>query len=301
MNCLNEALESVWNSGDEVALNDLPAHSPWVSRLLDISPWSRDERTAEDIEREYNREKYGPALDLLLRDGGINTPEELFARANSELTHLVCARGSQFRRLTPAASQAIKTELLTNLIKNFLPAEAIIDLGAGLGDLILRLAADPDCAGTRLFALEKMSHARLIISELARRQGLAPQVGYCDVFDGCLSGDLELPSGAVIVTSGVICLGTRATIETVSALEALGPKMVIHFEPFPSFFNLDTLYGQLCWSYALKNRHNITFDRDLFNLDGHELKIIETVPFVFGNNPFFPLSMIAWVPLESGH
>ena len=45
------------------SLDELPKFSKWPARLLGLEPWETKEKTAEEIEREFGREKWGALLE----------------------------------------------------------------------------------------------------------------------------------------------------------------------------------------------------------------------------------------------
>ncbi|MDL2259828.1 hypothetical protein LJB99_02985 [Deltaproteobacteria bacterium OttesenSCG-928-K17] len=286
---------SCWQACPEVDLNEIPRYSLWPSRLLELEQWNCQERTPEDIEREYHFEKYGPMLELLRDNADINNAAELFTKVHGE-RDFICCYERQFRRLTGSEANTLKYSIFSHCIKRYLPAGAVVDIGAGIGDIALFLAVEfLKNEPLPIYALEKMPNAVKIMQLLAERQKVPLNTGFCDFNTEAIT-EAPVPPDALLYTSSSVYLQTRSTAEIVNSLKKLKPKVVLHFEPFTSFFDLNTIYGLLCHKYALKNRHNMHFDSDLFQLNGRSIDIIEQRPLLFGNNPFFPVSLIAWKP-----
>ena len=77
MNKHDAEVQKIINNAQEVSLNDLPKYSPWPSRMIGLSKWERGERTPKDVEREYEKEKYQPVLEIVSKNTNIRFPHDL--------------------------------------------------------------------------------------------------------------------------------------------------------------------------------------------------------------------------------
>ncbi len=280
----------------EVNLNDLPKYSPWPERILGLSEWKREERTSEDIEREYEKETYLPFVKMLSENTNIKTSHDLCAefykgRENGN----ICVIEDRFKQLSWEEAFLVENAIIANCLKQHLPAPAIVDLGAGPGSTVLALASMPEFANIQMYALEKMQSARKVIKILAERNNINLNVGECDLSSDRLTTE-NIPEGSILFINIVISVITRSTQKIIETILQYKPKIVFHFEPFYGCNDLKTLYGQFCAKYMEINKYNMIFDSELKELDGKILDIVYEKKNYFGNNPFFPKSIIAWKP-----
>ena len=287
--------EEIWERAPEVAFDDLPQFDKWSARMLGLEAWEREERTPEDAEREYDREKYTPEYEYLLRHPEINQYHGLQQSGAYSQESVICTRKKRFRRFNNEEALQIHCKFIAEYVAAEMPAPALVELGAGDGRTILSMATDPRLQGTRLFALEKMNAGQKIIQEMAKRRGLSPIIGPCDLSEEVITS-VSIPEGAVFFTSVVWFMLQTPARQLVDSLLRFKPKMVFHFEPFGCFYDLNSLYGQLCASYLRINKYNCANGNELKQLHGKSIEIVHEEFAVIGNNPFLPFSLIAWKP-----
>ena len=130
----------------------------------------------------------------------------------------------------------------------------------------------------------------------ARNQGQALRVGHCDFLADPIT-DLVLEPGAIIFTCIAACTLPNLTERFLSGLMALRPRLVVHFEPFYEHCDGSSLLDLLRRRYVEINDYNqnlLTLVREAEAAD--RLTIVGEIRDLFGTNPLFPVSMVAWSP-----
>lgn len=284
-----------WTETPEVSLNDLPKFSPWLARMLGLTEWSRGERTAEDAEREYERETFFPQYQFLLDNSEVKDFPSLDIALYPERQDVLCTIKGVFKKISLQDAYAIENHIIAQRLSQYLPANAFVDIGAGSGRTIIAMGEQNVFSGMQLFALEKMYSARKMITMMSLRRGVEINVGECDLMKSPLT-QTNIPEGSVIYTNSVMAAMHRPVIDIVLDILKFKPKIVIHFEPLLSMCECSTVYGQLCASYLKMNKYNVEFDAGLREIDGKDIEIIDVEANVFGNNPFFSKSILVWKP-----
>jgi hypothetical protein len=87
-------------------------------------------------------------------------------------------------------------------------------------------------------------------------------------------------------------------VKTIRDLASYSPSIVVNFEPCIEHCNANSLLGLMRKRYIELNGYNTNLatllqqEQEIGNI-----QILEERPFVFGKNPFFPTSVLAWKPL----
>jgi hypothetical protein len=285
-----------WKDALEVSFDELPKYSPWSARMLGLSEWSRPDRTEDDLEREFERETYIPQYYFLTKNKKINDFYSLHTSIYPEMKTAVCVMKNQFKKLSMENAISMDVAVIEKWIVSFLPASAVVDVGAGNGRTIITLGSKKEFADIPLYALEKMPSARNIIKTMALRNNKPVIVGQCDLTKNPFT-TADIPENSVIYTNYVIHEMGCLSEDIINAFLSLKPKMVIHFEPFISFYDMKTMRGQLWAAYMKINKYNIEFDALLHRLNGDLIEIVAEEENIFGINPYLPKSMIAWRPV----
>lgn len=281
-----------------ISLNDLPQYSRWPARLLGLEPFGQRVRDKADTDREYERETWGVFLDRLesegrldqatveLIDGWLCEPDEIFAYSHGD--ELFADRFQDVH--------ARFIDLTRAYLARFSPAPALVELGSGYGMVLLKIAAHPDFAGVTIQAAEYTPSGARLTALCAANQGLDVEVGRCDFLDTPLC-DLDIAPGAVLFTFFAASCVPELPDSFITQLAELKPKAVVHFEPVYEHQQGEQLIDLLRRRYIELNDYN----QNLLTLvnkhqqAGHLKVVLEDANF-FGDNPFFPASVIAWTP-----
>ncbi|WP_027187366.1 hypothetical protein [Desulfovibrio cuneatus] len=295
-NNLPAEYKELWEKAPDISLNDLPKYSKWPDRLLGLEKWSRPERTREDIEREFEIETYAPQYEYLTNHPTLTDFHALHSALYTESRSGICSLQGQFKQLPIADIYALDNAVIATYIAKYLPAGALVDIGAGTGRTIISLGEQSDFANLPLFALEKMPSARKIIYEIAKRKKMNICVAECDLTLSPLAHSHGIPKNSIMYTNSVIYTVSRPAHEVVHDILQHKPKFVIHFEPFVSYFDTTTLYGKMCTAYLKMNQYNTSFCSELKAMNGSTIEILLEEAEIFTNNPFFSRSVLVWAP-----
>lgn len=279
-------------------IDDLPRFSPWPARLLGLEPWEQRHKTPEEILREYEDEKWGPLLERLRAAEREIAIEEVDGWAREGSTASLCSIGERLELLSPREAHARYLNLVEDVLKEFLPASALVELGAGYGSIILALATRGPFAQMRVMAAEYAPSGVELLRCIAKGQRLEIEVGHCD-FASSWVADMTIPQGALIFTSFATPYVPRLSPDFVKALCTYRPQAVVHLEPCYEHCNSQALLGLLRRRYIQVNDYNTNLVTLLHDQQERGLiRILEERPTVFGMNPLLAASVIAWIPQD---
>ena len=210
----------------------------------------------------------------------------------------LCSIGQRFELLSARQALDRHYEIIAETLARLLPARALVELGAGYGSVILRIATDSRFRGIPLYAGEYTSSGVELIAQLARSGKVDLKVGHCDLTMNPLT-DLSVPKGSVLFTCMAAHYIPRIEERFVAAVCDLQPKVVTQFEPCYEHCDRQTLIGALRRRYIELNDYN----RNLVSLLRESVAagticLHQEVPAVIGVNPLLPVSILVWQPLR---
>ena len=127
------------NSMKISSLDELPKFSKWPARLLGLEPWDSKEKTAEEIEREFGREKWGVLLDRFRQNPGSRL-EDVDRWVAGDATNTIASVDQHIVEMSPQESHDAYIAFIANAIEAQLPATALVEVGCGYGSVILGIA-----------------------------------------------------------------------------------------------------------------------------------------------------------------
>jgi hypothetical protein len=277
-------------------IDDLPRFSKWPARLLGLESFGQRYKTPAEIDREYEREKWGPLLNRVLSEKQA-VPVEVVDRWSFEgSSTCLCSVGDRLEQMSALGAHRRHKDLVYETLARLLPSSAVVELGAGYGAVILDLAKREPISSLPILAGEYTSSGVRLIGKLAQTQGLEITVGHCD-FNAVPVAGFQIPAHSLIFTSFATHYVERLTPEFVESICDLQPRAVVHFEPCHEHCDTSTTIGLMRQRYIELNGYN----RNLASLlhEAHRkgmITIVEESPAVFGANPFLPASIIVWSP-----
>ena len=280
----------------DFTVDDLPRFSPWPARLLGLVEWQPRRKTAVEVTREFDRDKWGALLERYRAAGGNATLDVVEDWWLHDEPDSLCSIEDRFELLPAKEALARHVELVARTLARELPATSVVELGAGYGSVILKLATDPRFRGVSLAAAEYTNSGLELIKHIAAAQGVTLQGGKCDLTASPLT-DLSIPPGAIVFTCMAAHYAAKIGDGFVAGFKQLRPKAVVHFEPCYEHCDTSTLIGSLRRRYIEVNDYN----RNLVSLlharaAAGEIRILRESPAVIGVNPLLPISVIVWQP-----
>lgn len=281
----------------EYTIDDLPAFSPWPARLLGLESWSARQKTPAEVTREYDRDKWGALLTRLRSSQSSPTVEDVDRWSLEGAPPSLCSIGNRIELMSATEARERYLQFVESALQRYLPASALVELGAGYGSVILRLARKRAFAGLPLLAGEYTTSGIELMRLLADAEELPIDVGRCDLGSERII-EFNAPEGALLFTSMAVHYIPRLTAAYITGLAALRPKVVVNVEPCYEHTDTATLTGALRRRYIELNDYN----RNLVSLlreaeAAGALHILEERSAVLGINPLLPVSVIAWSPL----
>jgi len=186
--------------------------------------------------------------------------------------------------------------LVERVLKPYLPASTLVELGAGYGSVILALAKRHPFCQMNIIAAEYTGSGVELIQRLARSQDLKIQTGHCD-FGSPGVTDLAIPDDAIIFTSFATPCVPKLPVSFVDSLAGFHPRVVAHFEPCYEHSESSTLLGLMRRRYIEVNDYNTNLVTLLHERQAQgSITIVEERPAVLGPNPLLPASILNWRP-----
>jgi hypothetical protein len=279
-------------------IDDLPAFSSWPARLLGLEAWSPRQKTAAEVIREYDHEKWGALLMRMDSAPAEVTVDDVERWSLEGVAQSLCSVGDRVELLSPAAGRQRHILMVESVLRRYLPASALVELGAGYGSIILRVSREREFADLPLFAGEYTASGIELIRRLSQAEGIPMTVGRCDLGSNRIV-NFAVPEGALVFTSMAVHYIPLLSTDYVQGIAALRPSVVVNIEPCYEHCDSVTLTGVLRRRYIEVNDYN----RNLVSLLRAQqaegaLRILEELPAVLGVNPLLPVSVIVWSPRQ---
>ncbi|TRZ51187.1 hypothetical protein D4R99_04740 [bacterium] len=279
------------------SINDLSLFSPWPARLLGIEEFSQKHKNRSEAIREFEEEKWGPLCRKIQEKSSatILDVSEIFNGHAGILyyDHGVFKKGDAFIVHKKYIKMACDT-ILSYINKK----ETIVEFGSGYGAIALSLAKKVRSKKIHIIAGEYTESGRSIIKTLAKKGNFDVVVGECDINSDSIT-EMAIPKNSVIYTSSTAYIIPFLPESFVKNILRFKPKIVIHIEPIYEHTNNGDLYSLLRKRYIEINEYN----RNLLTLlkKAEEMGLIQIErndPIIFGDNPLFCYSIIAWRPVK---
>jgi hypothetical protein len=279
-----------------IEIDDLPEYCGTIQYLLGLKNSQKSlEKNATSINREYGIEKWGVLLQnlYLLNNPTISEADNLL---NDRKLIPFYAEGSLY-----LADSISVGNTYFNIIKNeikdiILPYGHLVELGAGYGSIILKLATLPSFNTLRYSAGEFTDTGCACIKMLSSEVRNRIEVGACDLNDLNLQ-KFTIPHKAVFMTCWALAYIKGFPRTTLNEIIRHKPSMVIHIEPTLEHWS-DGLLLHLLWQrYCQINDYNQSYLSALKEYEDEGLiQIVEERKNIFGCNPLTPVSVVKWTP-----
>ena len=277
------------------SLDQLPKFSKWLARLLGLEPFETKEKTPEEIEREFGREKWGALLERYRQNPGARLEDvDKWAAGDAEST--LASVDEHIVEMTPEESHEAYIAFIANALEQRMPASALVELGCGYGSVILGLCRKAAFQDLPYFAADFTSTGPELAGLIAEEEGITLTTGSANLETNPITS-LDIPEGSLIYTAYAAQYVEPLTDDFVNGLIALKPSAVVHIEPVYEHCDSATLLGLLRRRYIEACQYNRNLSTILHRHErSGSLEIIqESVPG-FGPNPLLAASVIAWKP-----
>lgn len=284
------------SSPDNHLLNDLPKYSDWPSRMLGLSNWDARKKNHEQIDREYNEDKWGHLLNLANDSVDKITLKEIMEWEYGEcLDGIVWHENLKFMNYLELHAEYLRI-IIERLLK-YNKANTIIEFGAGYGSIILNIAKNVLFKSSKIIAGEITPNGKKLMRSICSVENLHDiEIVHCDLSSKDIANIL-IPKDSIIFTSFAACCVPKFSYSFIERIINFCPKVVIHFEPIYEFCNEDDLLGLMRKKYIEMNDYN----KNLYSIiekgyiDG-KLDILNIEKNLIGANPFLVASIVEWSP-----
>ncbi len=280
----------------KISLDEIANYSAWPPRLFSLDYFADRHKNSTEVNREFGDEKWGRLLKSF-KDEPILKIDDIEAAEQDLEQEIPCFDSSLGLYLVRAKdAQRQQMKIYEKVLSKYADeAHGLVELGAGYGSKIIRLANLNVMKELPLFAGEYTQSGCDLISLLAKKTKKNIQVGRCDFDKLDLSG-LDIPENSIIFTSYSVHYVSELKEGFVDFLYQFKPKVVVHFEPCYEYFDTRSLHGLMCKRYMELNGYteNIASAIDFgCQRIGARVQLQKNV---FGCNPFLPFSVIEWSP-----
>lgn len=281
-----------------ITLDSLPNHTDWIPYLLGLKNLSKAlDKNVDSITREYGLDKWGVLLHKLQM---LNKPTVIDADniLNVERQMPFYAEGNLYLADSMTV-QNIYFDLIKNEIQTFVQKHGhLVELGAGYGSIILKLASLPSFNASRYTAGELTDTGVACINLLASEFRNSIEVGLCDLNDLHLE-KYTIPNNAVFMTCWTLACLKGFSRSTLNEILRYKPSIVIHIEPTFEHWTDDSLLSMLWKRYFQMNDYNQNYFSALQSYEAEGLiQIVDQRKNLFGCNPLAPISVVKWVPVR---
>jgi hypothetical protein len=208
----------------------------------------------------------------------------------------LCSIGDRFELLDPILARQKYLKMVDHALEPYLPASALVELGAGYGSVIFSLAKRKKFSRMRIMAGEYSASGVELTKQIAMFENLTVDAAHCDFAMPNITS-LPIPAGALLFTSYATPCVPVLSSDFVKSLLTYHPKAVVHIEPCYEHCAQNTVLGLLRRRYIEVNDYNTNLVTLLHDQQSKGLiQILEERPLVFGLNPLLPVSVVVWMP-----
>ena len=274
----------------KINFNELPKYHNWPKIFMEEDDFKIKKKNHKEIFREFEEEKWKKVNDILNRNPGITIQKlEKIIKKNDKT---VCVINNQFYNCSPNHIESLHLKEYSNTISKYISEiDQIVELGAGYGSKILKMALDKRFMKKKFIAGELTEQGQFAIKELAKNMKLDVQVGFCDIAKGKFK-DLKINKNSLIFTSYSACYASNISINIYKKILSLNPKVIIHFEPIYEFFSDNLMYDLMCRKYIKINDYKTNLISTLEKLHNKKSISLKIKKNIIGSNPFLPISII---------
>jgi len=281
----------------KISLFDLHKYSEWYEILNGKKETEVRKKSKKEVLREFENEKWKSLYEYLRKNPNL-TVLDVDKILYSNKINIPIFFENNFYMVTPYEAHRLHIDLYVKVISKYLEEGiSLIEFGAGYGSKILNLSLLKPFKNTSMTAGELTLNGQKIIKKLSDNMNKNVKSIYCDL--GALDfSEINIPENSIIFTSYSAHYVPFLNKNFVEKMLSLKPKVVIHFEPCYELNSSKSKFELMCKKYIEINDYN----RNLFSVlkaNEKEEKInLFYKKNIIGSNPFLPISVIEWSPLE---
>lgn len=284
----------------ELPLDDLPKHSPWPARLLELDDWDGEGYGGTGV--AWYDQTYGDLLGVVRQNPDMDFGDlQRAANHHVEERPVAVSRDERLYLADVDEKQNRQDEALVAAFDGVLSGgETVVALGCGWGyELGVLADAYPDC---EFVGGEPAENGVTLARELfgdrdrIRVERFDFRNDRWDLLERVLADEGGEGGDVVLFTQGSLTAipSVREIVCGTLTEYCDRVRVGVHLEHVCELHPEDTLLGQLRRSYVARRGYNDDLLSSLQEAD--ELEVTATNYDVIGGNPLHPLSEIRWRP-----
>lgn len=280
---------------NQIDFNDLPDYIDWPKKIIENSDLKIRYKTKEEIFREFGDEKWAYINSVLEDNSGIDLNQLEFLLNENIKKNISVVEGKFFQIKNSKVNEMHDEIIEEHLTKYSKYCETIVEIGAGYGSKILKLASKDKFSKNRFIAGELTQQGQNIIKKLALNMGVDVKVGYCDISNGDYN-ELGIPKNSIIYSCYSAHYVPDFQTSIYKMILKLKPSRILHFEPIYESFSSNKVYDLFCRKYIEINNYNTNLLSTINSLKEANFLDYQIKKNIIGSNPFLPISVIDCIP-----
>jgi len=252
-------------------------------------------RKKNDLIREFEKEKWSKALELIRKKKvELNEIENIFLNLNNKILCYEAKSSNKLRVLKYKTALDIQFNYLKSKIlehKNL--SNNIVELGAGFGSKILRLAKLKVLKEYNFFASDIANNGVKFMKIYSSQNKINLNVGTCNFLENIFY-DKKIPKNSIIYSFFSFCYLKKMDKTFIKKLLELKPAIIINFEPCFYSNSFNNTHKILKQRYLEFNKYNINYKDTLKLFESKNIIDLKYTDDVFGINPLLPFTIFEW-------
>ncbi len=273
-----------------ISVDELTKYTPWVGRLLHITPFSKPVRNLAKIDAEYDKDKYARMLTYF-KNNPTSSIADIEAEELAENPDTICFSKKGKLYLTSDTNfRRLQDKLLIDALSEPVSkVKVVVELGCGYGsNFSLLRNAFPN----RLWLGGEYSQNAIDLARHLFVDCKDVSVVYFNWYDNVWAILESLTEKALVFT--------RHSIEQLPQMMPIMSTFgkykdkiaeVVHLEPVCELMDKHSTLGLMRQAYALMNDYNTDL---LTTLNSMGAQILKTDVDLIGANPLNPTSLVQW-------
>lgn len=275
----------------KISVDQLPSYTNWPQALINSQKDVLYAKTKEKIFKEYEHDKWGLIYqDIKNKNVSVDDVDEM--QFKDPRKDMACSVGVNLFAAPPLQVKLLLVDIIDNAISNVMSeGDNIVELGAGTGSIILRLAKMDKYQRSKFYATDFSNSSLNIIGHLAALDNVNINLQSLDFNSEVF--DISIPKNSIIFISFALCLIENINTNFWRKIMALSPKAIIVAEPIFDFYEDQTILGLLRKRYYLANQYSTNIYSSIIESTLAEVFVVKKITKnVIGINPLIPASLI---------
>lgn len=266
-----------------------------IKNLIINKPLNYNIRDENEILREFNNDKWSKTINLLKRnDIKLNDVENIFLNLDKKILCYDSNNKNKLRFLN--YRQALNKQfniLKSKIIEHKSLSKNIIEIGAGFGSKILKLAEQKEFRNYNFYASDISQNGRKFMNEYSKKKQLKVKVGKCNFFKNDLF-NYDLPKKSILFSFYSFHYILKIKKKFIQKILDLEPSIILNFEPCYYNNDLNDIHQILKQRYIEVNRYNQNLKIILDEFSEKKLISVKFTKDRFGLNPLLPFTIYEW-------